>query len=99
MEVGPHTGRIYRRKGGRHQASVNRREREYPAKETGKLAKSIRFVLEPMRVRIGTSVPYAKYLRTGTRRMQRRKMSDTALKDSAELSRKYFRGWAGWKRR
>lgn len=95
---GPHTGRIYRRAGGKkHQASINRAQREYPASDTGALLKSLSYRLGAMSVRIGTEMPYSKWLRTGTRRMARRRMSDHALR--AARSPEHFKGWARWKKK
>lgn len=94
----PKTGRIYKRKRGSHQASVNRSAAEYPANDTGALAKSVRKVYTATKAEIGTNMFYSKFLRNGTRKMERRKMSDTAMKLAIAKSRFKLRRWAGWRR-
>jgi hypothetical protein len=82
---GPHSGRLYARRGGRvHQASA---AGECPANDTGALGRSLKAMSNQERVDIGTGVHYAQYLRTGTGRMRRRKMSDTALQQAARDQR------------
>lgn len=95
--AGRHTGRVRRKKrgGGQHQAS---RAGEYPATDTGELEQSIKTRVRRMAFRIGTSAPYAIYLRTGTSRMKRRKMSDNALQTSVSRTRRRLRGFAKFKR-
>lgn len=84
---GPHTGRVYRLRGGRlHRASVDQTRREYPAKRTGALAGSIRTTVTQAQMTIGTSKFYARFLRSGTIKMKRRKMSDDALKAAAPVA-------------
>jgi hypothetical protein len=43
---------------------------------------------------IGTNVPYSMYLRRGTTRMQRRKMSDNAMKEGVKAGR--LGRWMEW---
>ena len=74
----PKSGRLYRLKGGRlHRASA---KGEYPAKPRGRLAASIRSEITGTQETTGTTAFYGKWLRTGTKRMKRRAMSDTAHK-------------------
>jgi phage gpG-like protein len=81
---GPHSGRIYTLRGGRrHTASVDATRREYPATRTGALKGSIRTEVTASSATIGTRKSYAVFLRKGTIKMKRRKMSDTALKAGA----------------
>lgn len=101
MSNGPHTGRIRKKKagGGRHQASVNRTEAEYPAHDTGRLYNSIGVKRTARSVTVGTDAYYAKYLRGGTRYMVRRKMSDTALKEGGPKAAHKSKGWVQWLRK
>jgi hypothetical protein len=97
--LGPHSGRIYRRRGGRrHQASVNRPGAEYPANDSGRLLASLKSRQTKDSATIGTDAHYAKYLRTGTRKMARRKMSDHALTEGAEAAKGQSVGWVQWAR-
>lgn len=94
----PKTGRIYRRKRGMHQASVNISEAEYPANETGALYRSADWTATANKAEIGTDMYYSKYLREGTKRMERRKMSDNAMKEGIDKARGRLGHWAEWKR-
>lgn len=94
----PKTGRKYRRRGRLHQASVNRSLAEYPAKDTGALFKSASKRVSATEFEIGTGMFYSRFLRDGTRKMERRKMSDTALEESIPEIRKTLRRFAYWKR-
>lgn len=83
-------GRIYKRRGGRmHRASA---PGAWPAVDTGRLKGSIRTEIKPGSMTIGTSAksdkgaPYSLYLRTGTKKMARRKMSDDALKEAMPIA-------------
>lgn len=96
--LGPHTGRVYRRRGRVHQASVNRRRAEYPASDTGRLLASLRAESTDRTARVGTGAPYAAYLRSGTSRMKRRKMSDDALDEGYKSTRQGVRGWVSWQK-
>jgi hypothetical protein len=100
MLKGPHTGVLARRKISKvwFRRSVNVPEEEYPAIDTGKLVKSIGIRFTPARFSgiIGTNTSYAKYLRQGTRYMERRKMSDTALRESLERGRP-LTGYVKWR--
>ena len=91
---GPHTGRVYRRRGGLHQASA---PGEFPANETGRLLSSLRTNTTANEAIIGTNTYYAHWLRNGSRRMQRRKMSDDALKAGRAGSVALARGIVHWK--
>src|SRR5262245_13500144 len=52
----------------------------WPARRTGGLIGSIQTEVTAKSVTIGTNQRYSKFLREGTSRMARRKMSDNALK-------------------
>jgi hypothetical protein len=71
---------------------------EYPAMDTGDLDASIKVRRSPFSVTIGTTVWYAKFLRYGTRKMARRKMSDSALQEGVAKSRKHLKGFVKWRR-
>lgn len=60
---------------------------EYPAIRTGKLRASIRTVVTANSATIGSNMRYSIFLRRGTSRMARRKMSDNALREGVAKSR------------
>lgn len=91
---GSHAGRVYRFRGRGHRAS---RSGEYPAKRSGALYSSAQTQVSRDKMEIGTNKHYAIYLRTGTSKMKRRKMSDEALKDGMKTAGRPQR-WARWKR-
>lgn len=72
---GPHSGRVY----GKHRASS---PGEYPAMPRGRLFRTIRKEETADSVTVGTSASYAIYLRRGTSKMKRRKMSDNAMTEA-----------------
>ena len=69
---------------------------EWPHSQTGRLKGSIHFEATDSSVTIGTSMPYSGFLRSGTSKMARRKMSDNALKEGMEHSR--LGRWVEWSR-
>lgn len=71
---------------------------QYPAIDTGALDASITVRRSIFSVTIGTTVFYAKFLRYGTVRMRRRKMSDNALEEGIVKSRKHLEGFVKWRR-
>lgn len=95
---GPKTGRIYRRKGRLHQASVGRARAEYPANDTGALRASIRSRVGTNEAEVGSNMFYSNFLREGTSRMVRRKMADDALTESLPSVRARMKAFAEWKR-
>lgn len=73
----PKTGRRY----GKHQASINKSSKEYPANKTGKLRKSINFKVQgKKKLIVGGSAPYGIYLEDGTVNMERRKLLGFTIK-------------------
>lgn len=77
-------GRVYKKRGGRtHRASA---PGAWPAVDTGKLKGSIRTDTSDFHMTIGTGQFYAIFLRHGTRKMARRKMSPEALKKGREMT-------------
>jgi hypothetical protein len=92
----PKSGRMYRRSGGgSHRASA---PGEYPARDTGALEASIGTTVSTWSVTIGTRRFYSRFLRDGTRKMARRKMSDSALTEGVKTARHRLKGFAKWKR-
>lgn len=95
VKGGPKTGRTYRKRGGRlHRASA---AGEFPANDTGGLLGSINSRSTRDRAEIGSSKFYAKFLRDGTSKMKRRKMSDNALKLAMPIARSRMKPFARWK--
>lgn len=93
----PKAGRTYTGNSGRRiRASA---PGQYPAKDTGNLEASIKTVLRPLDVTIGTTMYYARFLREGTRFMARRKMSDNALQEGIKAARPKLKGFVTWKHR
>lgn len=76
-------GRIYKRRGGDHRASA---PNEYPARDTGALLASIDTDVTAEHATIGTNMHYSIYLRMSTMKMERRKMSDDALKEGMRIA-------------
>lgn len=91
------SGRVYSGRSGRRiRASA---PGEYPAIDTGDLERSIKVRQRKRSVTIGTNTFYAKFLREGTRRMARRKMSDNALEEGIKTARHRLKGFAHWTHR
>lgn len=95
-------GRLYIRRGGRaHRASA---PGDWPARDTGRLLGTLKARVTLQQVEIGTSAtsdrgfPYSLALRTGTRKMARRKMSDDALKEALPITRARRRAFAKFRR-
>jgi len=94
----PKTGEYYHGKSGRRvRASVNRNAAEYPAMDTGALYRSAGKTSSAARAEIGTNMFYSKFLREGTKKMRRRKMSDTAMRQGIDQSRRMMKHWVVWK--
>jgi phage gpG-like protein len=70
---------------------------EYPAVRTGRLKGSVSFTTTSDSVTIGSNMPYSIYLRMGTYKMARRKMSDNALKEGVEKAGR-LKKWVEWTR-
>lgn len=77
----PKTGRVYRRRGGSHRASA---AGEYPARDSGRHIATVDYKVSGSEVTVGSGMEYAKYLRSGTYKMARRLMSDTAMNRAIE---------------
>lgn len=91
---GPHSGQYYRSKTkGWHRASA---PMEYPAVDSSDLRGSIGTRQGRDTITIGTGMFYAKFLRYGTSRMRRRKMSDYALKEGMAKARKHLTRFVKW---
>lgn len=93
---GPHNGAVARRKNG--EIFLRSTPGQFPARDSGRLLASIKTAQTTTEAVIGTNVEYAQYLRTGTRKMARRKMSDHALRIGAEQSIGASKGWVKWTR-
>ena len=70
---------------------------EYPAIRTGDLRESISTEVTEDSVVIGSNTFYARFLRHGTSRMARRKMSDNALQEGIEHAGRLGK-WVAWSR-
>ena len=69
----------------------------WPANRTFKLRGSIAYrVSGAQSVTVGTNTKYARFLRYGTSRMARRKMSDTALRAGIAVGRGRLGRWVKW---
>lgn len=74
--LSPHSGRVYMY--GRASAPG-----EYPSVKSGHTLSSINYVtVGDDTLTVGTKSPASTFLRNGTRRMARRKMSDSALEEA-----------------
>lgn len=89
------TGRRYRRRGRNHIASS---AGQFPAKDSGRLLRSVKKRVTAYDATVGTTVFYGKYLAEGTRKMRKRKMSGDAMRLAMpKIKSRVFR-WAVWKR-
>jgi hypothetical protein len=70
----------------------------WPNSRTGRLKGTIRSVVTDNSVTIGTSTRYSRYLREGTSKMARRKMSDNALQEGMKAGRGRLHRWVYWSR-
>ena len=68
----------------------------WPNTRSGRLKGSIDYEVSDDSVTIGTNTPYSGFLRTGTSRMARRKMSDNALQEGMRAGR--LGKWVEWTR-
>lgn len=96
--LGPHSGKVYMRRRGPHVASSNATRAEYPANDTGTLLASLKSRQTPNSATIGTNVYYARFLRGGTVKMARRKMTDDALLEGAKAAKHKSKGWIAFER-
>lgn len=70
----------------------------WPHSRTGSLRGTIRHETTSDSVTIGTSMPYSIFLRAGTSRMARRKMSDNALQEGMRAAGGRLAHWVYWSR-
>ncbi len=68
----------------------------WPNSRTGNLRRTIRSEVTVDEVTVGTSMHYSFYLRGGTSKMARRKMSDDALKEGIAKSQGALGRWVQW---
>lgn len=92
--MAPKSGVMYNRRGRKHRASA---PGEFPANETGRLRNSIDSRYSATEAVVGSNMEYSKYLREGTRFMERRKMSDDALSEVVPGVMSTLRGWIRFK--
>lgn len=76
--TGPHSGRLYRRRGRAHRASA---PGEYPANDSGRLLRTARTVVTPDEGEFGVGMFYARFLAHGTRKMAKRRMAKEAMQE------------------
>jgi phage gpG-like protein len=69
----------------------------WPNNRTGRLSRSIQTRVTANTMTIGTSMPYSGFLRNGTTRMARRKMSDNALQEGMRAAGR-LKYWVEWVR-
>lgn len=86
--------------GIKHAGLPNRSSRpsEYPANQSGRLRGSIKSRVNASEAEVGSGMYYSMFLRNGTRRMARRKMSDDAMKEALPSVRKRMKAFAEWLR-
>lgn len=86
----PKTGKIYRRRGVKHQASA---PGEAPANDTGRLVNSRRVTTfeTELRARLTFSTDYSWYLEFGTKKMAARPYARRALAESVETGMGFVR--------
>lgn len=70
----------------------------WPKQVSGALRASFKAEVRGMQVVVGTNRPYSGYLRHGTSKMGRRKMSDTALEIGIEKAEHLMKKWVQWER-
>jgi hypothetical protein len=70
----------------------------WPNTRSGGLIGSIAHETTSNSVTIGTSMPYSGFLRSGTSRMARRKMSDNALQEGMKAGAGRLGHWVHWSR-
>lgn len=71
---------------------------DWPAVRSGKLQSSVRAEVTNDSMTVGSNQPYSIYLRMGTRKMARRKMSDDALKEGMRAAGGRLNRWVEWSR-
>ena len=67
----------------------------WPNSRSGRLKGSIRYTVANDTVTISTNMPYSGFLRSGTRKMARRKMSDNAMEEGERAAGR-LKNWAHW---
>lgn len=93
----PKTGKFYIGKSKRR-IQASRALAEYPARDTGDLFRSAKKRVARDEMEVGTNMFYSRFLREGTSKMGRRKMSDTALEESLPKIEGTIGRFAYWKR-
>ncbi|MEM7522565.1 MAG: HK97-gp10 family putative phage morphogenesis protein [Pseudomonadota bacterium] len=81
IRQGPKTGRVYVRRGQRHQASA---PGQSPAEDTGRLSRSVGYRVRGSRqLAVGAQASYAAFLERGTRKMAPRPFILAAANNTA----------------
>lgn len=93
--VASESGKIFRNM--KHHPPASKKG-QYPAVRTGRLRASITSEVRGTNVVVASHMPYSGYLRYGTKRMARRKMSDNALQEGIKAAKKMSGHFAGWTR-
>lgn len=70
----------------------------WPNRRTSRLFGSVAGRSSQWEATIGSNMFYSIFLRMGTRKMARRKMSDNALREAIGPARPALRGFARWRR-
>ena len=85
-------------KGTSRHSPPSSRAGAWPKQRTGALRGSIKAEVVGQGVVVSTNRPYSMYLRTGTSKMGRRKMSDTALEIGMQKAENRMKNWVQWVR-
>jgi hypothetical protein len=96
---GQHTGRVgYRKGGGRFIRSANVNKEEFPASDSGRLLASVKGVSFGRKAFVSAQTPYSGYLRSGTPKMEARKMTVEALDAGIRKAANLRTGFVEWMR-
>lgn len=83
----PKTGRLYKWRGGIHQASA---PGENPANMTGTLARSVNFKAREIELEFGYQAYYGKFLEKGTKKMEPRPLLQEIASRASAVGVNYF---------
>jgi hypothetical protein len=70
----------------------------WPNVRTGGLRGSVDYTVSGDELTVGSNMPYSIFLRAGTSRMARRKMSDNALQEGMKAASRQSVHWVEWRR-
>jgi len=94
-EIAKESRNAFMKGAGRHGPPPSRAG-AWPKQVTGALRGSIKAEVQGRMVVVSTSRPYSGYLRSGTSKMGRRKMSDTALEIGMQKAENRMKHWVQW---